>query len=195
MRRRPARTKGPKAAAPAPALAAKRQAESAATMTEVVLPNDANAHGTVFGGKVLQWIDLADAIVASRHARRSVVTAAIERVDFIAPIRVGHFAVLAARLNGVGRSSMEVSVEVEGEDPRTGVRHRATSAIVTFVAQDKLGAAVEVPPLLLETAEDRRRAKEAAARRAARARAQDEAGRARQLFPPGGNPYNPAPPG
>jgi acyl-CoA hydrolase len=137
-------------------------------VTEVVLPNDANSHGTVFGGKVLQWIDLAGATAAVRHARRPVVTAAIERVDFIAPIRVGHFAILTARLNGVGHSSMEVSVEVEGEDPWTGARHRATSAVVTFVAKDEFGRSVEVPPLLAETAEDRRRAAEAAARRAGR---------------------------
>lgn len=137
-------------------------------MTQVVLPNDANAHGNVFGGKVMAWIDLAAAVVAARHARRPVVTASFDRVDFIAPIRVGHFAILEARLNGVGRTSMEVSVEVVGEDPRTGVRHRATSALVTFVAKDDAGRPAPVPPLILETEEDRRRAAEAALRRAAR---------------------------
>ena len=154
----------------APPLAAKGPGESAATTTEVVLPNDANSHGTVFGGKVLQWIDLTGALVAVRHARRPVVTAAIERVDFIAPIKVGHFAILTARLNGVGRSSMEISVEVEGEDPLSGVRHLATSAILTFVALDEAGRHIEVPPLRLETDEDRRRAAGAAERHALRKR-------------------------
>jgi acyl-CoA hydrolase len=158
------------------ARAAKSARESAAIMTEIVGPNDANTHGTVHGGKVLKWIDVAAGIVAIRHARTPVVTAAIERVDFIAPIRVGHFAILTARLNGVGRSSMEVSVEVEGEDPWTGTRHRATSAIVTYVAQDEFGVPVEVPPLRLETPEDERRAREAARRRAAR-RARKSTGR------------------
>jgi acyl-CoA hydrolase len=137
-------------------------------VTQLVLPNDANVHGAVFGGKVLAWIDLAGAVAAIRHARLPVVTARLECVDFLAPIRVGHFAILTARLNGVGRTSMEVSVEVEGEDPWTGRRHRATSAIVTFVAQNEFGTPVEVPPLRAETAEDRRRAAEAARRRAAR---------------------------
>jgi acyl-CoA hydrolase len=137
-------------------------------MTEIVLPSDANALGTVFGGKVLQWIDLAAATVALRHARRIVVTASIDQVDFHAPIKVGHIAVLEARLNGVGRTSMEVSVEVSGEDPLTGARRQATSALLTFVAQDERGAPVPVPPLLVESEEDRRRGEEAALRRLAR---------------------------
>jgi acyl-CoA hydrolase len=138
------------------------------TMTEFVLPNDANAIGTVFGGRVLQWIDIAGAVAAARHSRRIPVTASIESVSFFAPLRIGHIAILEARLNGVGRTSMEVSVEVSGEHPLTGERYATTSAIVTFVARDEAGTPVPVPPLLAETEEDRRRAAGAAARRAAR---------------------------
>lgn len=146
----------------------KRPADSTVTMTEFVLPNDANAIGTVFGGKVLQWIDVAGAIVAARHSRRIAVTASIESVSFHAPLRVGHIAILEGRLNGVGRTSMEVSVEVSGEDPLTGERYSTTSAVITFVARNETGTPVPVPPLLAETDEDRSRAAEAAARRAAR---------------------------
>src|SRR4051812_10973269 len=120
-------------------------------MTEIVLPNDANSLGTVFGGRILSWIDMAGALAALRHCRKVVVTVGIEHVSFHAPIRVGQFCLLEARVNGVGRSSLEVGVEVHGEDPLTGRRFRTTSAILTFVARDEHGAPTEVPPLLLET--------------------------------------------
>ena len=142
--------------------------DSVCHMTEIVLPNDANALGTVFGGKVLQWIDIAGAVAAVRHCRRAVVTASIEHVAFHAPIRVGQFCILEARLNGVGKSSLEVSVEVYGEDPLTGKRFSTTSAILTYVARDEHGQPVGVPPLLAETDEDRERARVAAERRASR---------------------------
>ena len=135
---------------------------------QVVLPNDGNVLGTVFGGKVMEWIDLAAAVVAGRHCRQIVVTASFENVSFHAPMKVGHFAILEGRLNGVGRTSMDVSVEVSGEDPLTGERRPTTSAIVTLVARDASGRPIPVPPLIAETEEDRRRAAEAAARRAAR---------------------------
>jgi len=155
---------------PAAPLPAKSARTSAVTMTEIVLPGDANALGTVFGGKVLQWIDLAAATCALRHARRTCVTASIDQVDFHEPIKVGHIAILTARLNGVGRTSMEISVEVAGEHPLTGEVKKATSALLTFVAQDEHGQATPVPPLLVETEEDGVRAVEAAHRRSARRR-------------------------
>ena len=151
-----------------PPPAPKSPRESAVVMTEIVLPGDANSLGTVFGGKVLQWIDLAAATAALRHARRTCVTASIDQVDFHNPIKVGYIAILEARLNGTGRTSMEVSVEVSGENPLTGEKRRATSAILTFVAQDPSGNPTPVPPLLVESDEDRRRAEEAAGRRDAR---------------------------
>ena len=91
----------------------------------------------------------------------------IDQVDFHNPIKVGYIAILEARLNGTGRTSMEISVEVSGENPLTGEKRRATSAILTFVAQDAAGKATPVPPVLVETEEDRRRSDEAAARRSA----------------------------
>jgi acyl-CoA hydrolase len=154
--------------APAADLAPKRPSYSAVAMTELVLPNDANVLGTVFGGKVLSWIDAAGAIAAIRHCRRHVVTVSLDNVTFHAPIKVGWFALFSARLNGVGRTSMEVSVEVSGEDPLTGARVPTTSAIVTYVARDDAGRPVPVPPLLPETDDDRARAEAARLRREAR---------------------------
>ncbi len=137
-------------------------------MVELVLPNDANTMGNVLGGRVLHWIDLAAAIVAHRHCRSEAVTASMDEVSFRAPIRVGQMAAIAARMTFVGRTSMEIRVDVESEDLMSGERRQTSTAYLTFVAVDKLGRPATVPPLLLETDEDRREAKAAEARRAAR---------------------------
>jgi acyl-CoA hydrolase len=148
--------------------AGKTPRESTCEMTEVVLPSDANIHGTVFGGRVMQWIDLCAAVAAGRHCRRSVVTASIDEPHFHSGIKVGHFAILSARLNGAFRTSMEISVEVVSEDPGSGERRLCTSALITFVAIAADGSPVPVPPLVPETEDDRHRMKDAEARRAAR---------------------------
>ena len=132
-------------------------ADSATEMTELVLPHHANVHGTVLGGTVMHWVDLAAALVANRHSHRPVVTAAFDEMSFLAPIQVGSVALLHARLTLVDRSSMEIRVEVESEDPLTGERRRTGTAYVTFVALDPVThRPTPVPPLLLETDEERK---------------------------------------
>jgi acyl-CoA hydrolase len=134
-------------------------------MTELVLPNDANTLGNVLGGRVMHWIDIACAMAAQRHARRSVVTASMDRVHFLHPVKVGQQVIISASVNAAWGSSMEVGARVEAEDPRTGKRVHTASAYATFVALDDRHRPVKVPPLLLETEEDRRRWREAQERR------------------------------
>jgi len=131
-------------------------------MVELVLPNDANTMGNVLGGRVLHWIDLAAAIVAHRHSRTEAVTASMDEVSFLGPIRVGQLAVIAARMTFVGRSSMEIRVDVQSEDLLSGERRQTSTAYLTFVAVDKAGQPTEVPPLLYETEEEKREARAAA---------------------------------
>ena len=130
-------------------------ADSATEMTQLVLPQHANVHGTLLGGTVMHWVDLAAAIVANRHSRRPVVTAAFDEMSFLAPVMVGQIALLHARLTLVDRSSMEIRVVVESEDVLTGEKRRTGTAYVTFVALDPVTSRpVAVPPLLLETPEE-----------------------------------------
>jgi acyl-CoA hydrolase len=125
-------------------------------MSQLVLPHEANVHGTVLGGTVMHWIDLAAAVTANRHCRRPVVTAAIDDLSFLAPIQVGQLALLHACITMVDRSSMEIRVEVESEDLLSGERRHTSTAFVTFVALDPVtGRPVAVPPLILETEEER----------------------------------------
>lgn len=137
-------------------------------MVQQVLPGDTNPHGTVFGGKVMQWIDIAGAVAAMRHARNPVVTASFDRVDFHAPGRNGDVMVLKAHVNYSGRTSLEVSVEVHAENVLTGERVLTTDALVTYVAIDKNGKPVKVAPLIPETPEEQRRFREGEQRRKAR---------------------------
>ena len=143
-------------------------------MVELVLPNDANTQGNVLGGRVLHWIDLAAAIVAHRHCRTETVTVSLDQMSFLAPIRVGQLALIAARMTYTGRTSMEIRVDVQCEDLLTGARRQTSTAYLTFVAIDKQGRPAPVPPLVLETEDERREAREAEARRAERLKARPE---------------------
>lgn len=134
-------------------------------MTEIVMPEDANNHGTIFGGRVLALIDKASAVVAIRHCHTPVVTAAIDRVDFLAGAKPGSILILEGSLNAVFRSSMEIGVTVTSEDPLTGVRQLTCRAFVTLVAVGEHGEPVPVPPVALTTPEELSRAAEAAERR------------------------------
>ncbi|MGD0840539.1 MAG: acyl-CoA thioesterase [Candidatus Acidiferrales bacterium] len=134
-------------------------------MVEVVLPQDANVLGNVLGGRVMHLVDIAGAIAALRHSRSHVVTASLDHVDFHSPIRVGELIVLQSSVNRVFHTSMEVGVKVLSESPLTGVRKHATSAYLTYVAVDSEGHPRVAPPLILETADDRRRFKGALKRR------------------------------
>ena len=148
--------------------ASKASRASATEMTELVLPQHSNVLGTAFGGTVLAWIDVCGAIAAQRHCHRVAVTAAIDQVQFLAPIRVGDVVVLSARLNAAFRSSMEVEVQVKVEDPATGHRTRCVDAFMTFVAIGDDGKTCEVPRLVAESADEERRAKAALERRSLR---------------------------
>ena len=137
-------------------------------MTQLVMPSDANVHGVAFGGRVMQWIDLAAAMAAMRHARMQVVTASIDQLAFLAPIRVGDIVVLRVQVNAVFGSSMEVQVDVLTEKPTTGDRQTCCEAFVTLVALGPDGRPARAPILLPQTEEEERRVREAATRRAAR---------------------------
>ncbi len=138
---------------------------SAVEMNELLLPTHANSLGNAFGGQIMAWVDICAAMAAQRHARRIVVTAAIDAVSFIAPIRVGQLVNLQAKVNAVGRTSMEVGVRVEAEEPLTGERVHALDAYVTFVALGPSGRPTGIPPLIMESAEDELRRAEAQVRR------------------------------
>lgn len=134
-------------------------------MTEIVLPEDTNARGSIFGGRILSLVDKCAAIAAMRHARSEVVTASLDSVDFLSGARVGNVLVLNARLNAVFKSSMEVEVEVRSEDLSTGARRLTTRAFVTMVALGPDGGPVPAPRLLLGSDEERARAAAATTRR------------------------------
>ncbi len=142
-------------------LPGKRVRASRVEMVEVVLPQDANVLGNILGGRVMHLVDIA----AHRHSNSHVVTASVDYVDFRNPIRVGELIILRARVNRVFHTSMEIGVKVFSENVLTGERKHTTTAYVTFVAIDETGRPKPVRPLILETAEDRRRFREALARR------------------------------
>lgn len=142
--------------------------DSVAGMTEIVLPEDSNPKGTIFGGRVLALVDKCAAVVAMRHARGEVVTVSMDSVDFVSGVHVGDILVLDARLNAVFGSSMEVEVEVRSESPQTGERRLTTRAFVTMVALGADGRPSPAPRLAVTSDEEVARASAAATRRAAR---------------------------
>jgi len=148
--------------------------DSTVTMTEIVLPSDANALGTIFGGKIMSWIDIAGAIAAGRHARRVVVTASLDALHFVAPVKVGNIVQLRSSVNFAGRTSMEVGVRVESENPVTGETHHTATAYLTFVALDEHGRPTPVPPVFAESPEEKRRFESAIKRRESRIRLAEE---------------------
>jgi acyl-CoA hydrolase len=137
-------------------------------MVQVVLPNDANPLGFILGGTVMHLIDIAGAIACHRHTRSLLVTAAVDGLQFLNPIKVGDLIILRARVTATFQTSLEVEVEVFSEETLTGARRLTSRAYLTFVAIDRAGGRVPVPPLLLDTEEDRAKARDAEARRAAR---------------------------
>jgi acyl-CoA hydrolase len=139
--------------------------ESQHETSELMMPQHANNLGNVFGGVVLSMMDRAAAIAAFRHCRQNVVTVSVDRVDFREPVKVGDLVVLRASVNYVGRTSMEVGVRIEAEDLLTGNRRHTNSCYLTFVAIDHNGRPVEVPLLIPEAPEERRRFEGATARR------------------------------
>jgi len=146
----------------------KRAAESETEMVQVVLPNDANPLGFILGGTVMHLIDIAGAIACHRHTRTLLVTAAVDDLQFLHPITVGDLIILKARVTCAFTTSLEVQVDVFSEETLTGKRLLTSRAFLTFVAVDRDGGRVRVPPLLVETDDERRVCEEAKVRREAR---------------------------
>ena len=139
--------------------------ESASEMAEVVLPNDANTLNTLLGGRLMHWIDVAGALAAHRHSRQRVVTASIDHLDFLVPVRVGELVILRSSVNRVFHTSMEVGVKVWVENYRSEQNHHVSSAYLTFVAIDAAGNRLAVPPVIPESDDEKRRYEGAARRR------------------------------
>src|SRR5258706_10964899 len=139
--------------------------ESISEMTEIVLPNDANPLNALLGGRLMHWIDMAAAMAAHRHSRQYVVTASIDHLDFLVPVRVGDIVLLRSWVNRVYRISMEVGVKVWVENYHTESNQHVSSAYLTFVAVDATGRRLPVAPVIPETDEEKRRYEDALRRR------------------------------
>ncbi len=147
-----------------PRLPAKCSSQSQVEMSQQMMPSDANPLGNVHGGHIMKLIDEAGGLAAMRHARRPVVTVTMDSIAFLSPVRVGHVLTLRASVNWVGKSSIEVGIRVEAENPVTGEITHTNSAYAVFVALDDTAKPCPAPPLILETDDDRRRWEEAEAR-------------------------------
>ena len=150
-------------------LVTRRVSESQSERIEIIFPGDSNALGNLFGGRLMQFMDLAGAVAASRHARAITVTASMDHLDFVAPVQVGDLLILKASVNRAFRTSMEVGVKAMVEDVRKQKLRHVSSAYITFVAVDRDGQGLVVPQLELETDHQRRRFEDAGRRREMRA--------------------------
>jgi acyl-CoA hydrolase len=146
-------------------LTARKVSESRAERSEIIFPGDANPIGNLFGGRLMQFIDLTGALAAGRHARSFVVTASMDHIDFLAPVKIGDLLILKASVNRAFKTSMEVGVKAMVEDIEQGTLRHVSSAYLTFVAVDRAGRKMEVPQLLLETEHEKRRWEDAGRRR------------------------------
>jgi acyl-CoA hydrolase len=134
-------------------------------MNEIVLPNDTNPLGALLGGRLMHWIDMAGALAAHRHSHSYVVTASIDHMDFWVPVHVGDLVILRAAVNRVFHTSMEVGVKAWMENYLHGTRKHISSAYLTFVAVDGAGGRLQVPAVIPETADEKRRYEDAGRRR------------------------------
>jgi len=139
--------------------------DSQSEMAEIVLPNDANPLAALLGGRLMHWIDLAGAMAAHRHSRNYVVTASVDHIDFLVPVRVGDLVILKSSVNRVFQTSMEVGVKVFVEDYIADTAQHVASAHLTFVAVDGAGKRLKVAPVIPETDEQKRRYDDAGRRR------------------------------
>jgi len=153
-----------------PDLSGKPVRESYSEYSELALPNDSNSLGNLLGGKVMHLVDLAGAMAAMRHSRNVVVTAAVDQMSFLHPVRIGQWVKLYSAVNRVFRSSMEVGVKVFVEDLIRGETQHTSSAYLTFVAIDDAGKPISVSPVIPETEDEKRRFLEAGLRREYRLR-------------------------
>lgn len=146
-------------------LASRPVRESQSEMAEVVMPNDANPLGSLMGGRLMHFIDIAGAMAAHRHSRSHVVTASMDHIDFLAPVHVGDLLILKSSVNRAFRTSMEVGVKCFVENYIAGTRRHIASAFLTFVALGPQGQKVQVPPVIPETEDEKRRYEGAGRRR------------------------------
>ena len=135
----------------------KTVSNSQVVMHELVLPNETNAHGNIFGGKVMYYMDMCAAMSAYKHARKSVVTASVDRLNFLAPAKMGDIIILKSSVNYTSKSSMEVGVRIESEDPITGKVKHTASAYLTFVALNGNNKPTSIEPIITESDNDMRR--------------------------------------
>lgn len=147
---------------------AKKVSESKTELAQLMMPNHANLAGVVFGGTILALADSVAYVCASRHAGPNVVTVSVDKVDFKEPIRIGELVICMASVNFVGKSSMEVGIKIMAEDLHTGKKRHTNSCYFTMVLLDESGRPQAAPQLISETAEDKRRVRNAQKRRAAR---------------------------
>jgi acyl-CoA hydrolase len=147
----------------------RRVCESQSERSEIIFPADANAIGNLFGGRLMQFIDLVGAMAASRHARAITVTASMDHLDFVAPVHVGDLLILKSSVNRAFKTSMEVGVKAMVEDVREQKLRHVSSAYLTYVAVDREGKPIVVPQLVCETDHQRRRYEDAGRRREMRA--------------------------
>lgn len=138
---------------------------SVTEMTEVVLPNDTNALGGMLGGRLMHLMDIAAAIAGHRHSRRYLVTASVDHLDFLIPIRMGHIVILKSSVNRVWNTSMEIGVKVFADNILTAERSHCCSAYLTFVALDEQGNKCQIAPVIPETEDENRRYRQAEERR------------------------------
>jgi uncharacterized protein (TIGR00369 family) len=151
----------------------RRISESRVTLVQLMLPADANPSGSIHGGIIMKLVDEAGALAAARHARRRIVTAHIDSMDFLAPVYVGDLVSFKAQVNDVGRTSMEVGVRVEAENMETGEIRHVSTAYLVYVAVDDEGRPCPVPPLIAETEEERQQMAAAKIRREYRQRREE----------------------
>ncbi len=143
-------------------------------MTEIVLPSHTNQLGTIFGGQIMAWVDIAGSLAAGRHSRAVCVTASMDAFQFVNPVPLGHFVCIFACVNWAGRTSMEVGVRVNSENPLTGVRTHVATSYLTFVALDHNRKPQPVAPVITTSPEEKRRFKDAELRRASRLKLKEQ---------------------
>ena len=153
---------------------AKPPSASQVELTELVLPNDTNQLGNLLGGRLMHWVDIAAALAAQKHSGCVSVTASVDEMTFLMPVKLGQVVRLRASVNRAFHTSMEVGVHADVENFRTGDVHHVSTAYLTFVALDEFGKAATVPELLPETEAEKRRFLDAEARRAHRLQKREE---------------------
>jgi acyl-CoA hydrolase len=149
-------------------LNAKPMSESRTVMTEIVFPPDTNYHGTIFGGRVMEYVDKVATVASMRHSRRPVVTASSDSLDFLAPVKVGEALILEAVVSWTHKTSMEIYVKIQSENLYTGEKKMTAASFLTFVALDEEGKPTEVPAVIPETEEEKKLFESAPARYEAR---------------------------